>query len=66
MVQDIFKVIRKINEEGTTIFLVEQNARKALEIADRAYVIEVGKIIKEGKGQELLDDPKVQEAYLGY
>ena len=65
LVQDIFKVIRKINEEGTTIFLVEQNARKALEIADRAYVIEVGKIIKEGKGQELLDDPQVQEAYLG-
>ena len=65
LVQDIFKVIKKINEEGTTIFLVEQNARKALAIADRAYVLEVGKVIKEGKGQELLDDPKVQEAYLG-
>ncbi len=65
LVQDIFKVIKKINSEGTTIFLVEQNARKALAIADRAYVLEVGKIIKEGKGQELLDDPKVQEAYLG-
>jgi branched-chain amino acid transport system ATP-binding protein len=65
LVQEIFRVIRKINKEGTTIFLVEQNARKALAIADRAYVLEVGKVIKEGKGQELLDDPKVQEAYLG-
>jgi len=46
-------------------FLVEQNARKALAIADRAYVLEVGKIIYEGRGEELLDNPKVQEAYLG-
>ena len=51
-------MIKKINEEGRTIFLVEQNAGKALAIADRAYVLEVGKVIKEGKGQELLDDPK--------
>jgi len=65
LVKDIFKVIRKINDEGTTIFLVEQNARKALAIADRAYVLEVGKIIHEGRGEELLDNPKVQEAYLG-
>jgi branched-chain amino acid transport system ATP-binding protein len=65
LVQEIFRVIEKINDEGTTIFLVEQNARKALAIADRAYVIEVGRVIKEGKGQELLRDPKVQEAYLG-
>jgi branched-chain amino acid transport system ATP-binding protein len=65
VVQDIFKVIRKINEEGTTILLVEQNARKALAVAHRAYVLEVGEIIREGKGQELLNDPSVQEAYLG-
>lgn len=65
LVQDIFKVIRKINDEGTTILLVEQNARKALSVAHRAYVLEVGEIIREGQGQELLDDPTVQEAYLG-
>jgi len=65
IVQDIFKVIRMINEEGTTLLLVEQNARKALAVAHRAYVLEVGQIIREGKGQELLDDPIVQEAYLG-
>jgi len=65
LVEEIFQVIQKINKEGTTILLVEQNARKALAVADRAYVLEVGKIIKEGKGQDLLEDPKVQEAYLG-
>ena len=65
LVQEIFKVIQKINDEGTTIFLVEQNAKKALNIAHRAYVLEVGRIIHTGKGKELLDDPKVQEAYLG-
>ena len=65
IIQDIFKVITKINTEGTTIFLVEQNAHKALAIAHRAYVLEVGEIIREGKGLELLNDPVVQEAYLG-
>lgn len=65
LVEEIFQVIQKINSEGTTILLVEQNAKKALAVADRAYVLEVGKIIKEGKGQDLLEDPKVQEAYLG-
>lgn len=65
IVQNIFSVIRKINEEGTTILLVEQNARKALAIARRAYVLEVGQIVREGYGQELLDDPTVQDAYLG-
>ena len=65
LVQEIFKVIGKINKEGTTILLVEQNAQRALAIADRAYVLEVGEIVKEGKGLDLLDDPVVQEAYLG-
>lgn len=65
MVQEIFKVINKINKEGTPILLVEQNAHRALEIAHRAYVLEVGQIIREGKGVELLNDPVVQEAYLG-
>lgn len=65
LVEEIFQVINKINKEGTTILLVEQNASKALAISDRAYVLEVGNIIEEGKGVELLDNPKVQEAYLG-
>ncbi len=65
LVNEIFKIIRKINDEGTTILLVEQNARKALAVANRAYVLEVGEIIREGKGEELLNDPVVKEAYLG-
>jgi branched-chain amino acid transport system ATP-binding protein len=65
MVQEIFKVITRINSEGTTILLVEQNAHKALAVAHRAYVLEVGEIIREGKGLDLLNDPAVQEAYLG-
>jgi branched-chain amino acid transport system ATP-binding protein len=65
LVQEIFKVISKINKEGTPILLVEQNAHRALAIADRAYVLEVGQIVREGKGLELLNDPVVQEAYLG-
>jgi branched-chain amino acid transport system ATP-binding protein len=65
MVQEIFKVIHKINRDGTPIVLVEQNAHRALEIAHRAYVLEVGQIVREGKGLELLNDPVVQEAYLG-
>ncbi|MBC7260733.1 MAG: ATP-binding cassette domain-containing protein, partial [Chloroflexi bacterium] len=65
LVQEIFKVIREINREGTTLLLVEQNARKALAIAHRAYVLETGEIIREGSGQALLNDPVVQEAYLG-
>jgi branched-chain amino acid transport system ATP-binding protein len=65
MVQEIFKVVTKINGEGTTILLVEQNAHKALAVAHRAYVLEVGGIIREGKGLDLLNDPAVQEAYLG-
>ena len=65
IVQDIFRTLREINREGLTIFLVEQNVRQALKIADRAYVLETGKIVLEGSGRELLDDPKVQDAYLG-
>jgi branched-chain amino acid transport system ATP-binding protein len=65
MVQEIFKVITRINREGTTILLVEQNAHKALAVAHRAYVLEVGEIIREGKGLDLLNDAAVQEAYLG-
>ena len=65
IVQEIFRTLRRINAEGLTIFLVEQNVRQALKIADRAYVLETGKIVLEGSGRELLGDPKVQDAYLG-
>ncbi|HDQ73416.1 MAG TPA: ABC transporter ATP-binding protein [Chloroflexi bacterium] len=65
LVVEIFSIINDINQEGTTLLLVEQNARKALAVADRAYVLETGKIIREGSGMDLLSDPSVQEAYLG-
>ncbi|KAF1067642.1 ABC transporter ATP-binding protein [Variovorax sp.] len=65
IVQDIFRMLREINRQGLTIFLVEQNVRQALKIADRAYVIETGSIVLSGSGRDLLGDPKVQEAYLG-
>ena len=65
IVQDIFRTLREINQAGLTIFLVEQNVRQALKIADRAYVLETGRIVMSGTGRELLGDPKVQDAYLG-
>jgi len=65
LVAEIFSIIRDINAEGTTLLLVEQNARKALSVANRAYVLETGNIIREGSGMALLKDPLVQEAYLG-
>jgi branched-chain amino acid transport system ATP-binding protein len=65
LVAEIFNIVRDINADGTTLLLVEQNASKALAVADRAYVLETGKIIKEGSGMALLEDPSVQEAYLG-
>jgi branched-chain amino acid transport system ATP-binding protein len=65
VVQDIFRNLRTINAEGLAIFLVEQNVRQALKIASRAYVIETGRIVLEGSSAQLLDDPKVVEAYLG-
>lgn len=65
LVQDIFRVIRQVNAEGTTILLVEQNAHMALEIAHRAYVLETGNIILEGPASEVAKDPKVIKAYLG-
>ena len=60
-----FKIIQKISAEGTTVLLVEQNAKKALSIADRAYVLETGKITMSGKASDLLNDEAVQKAYLG-
>ncbi|MGI6298685.1 MAG: ABC transporter ATP-binding protein [Saccharofermentanales bacterium] len=65
VVKDIFSTIEKINNDGVTILLVEQNARAALKIANRAYVIETGELIMEGSAHELLEDKAVQKAYLG-
>jgi len=65
IVQEIFEVILTLRKEGTTIFLVEQNAQKALEIADRGYVIETGKIVFEGVSEELLGNKEIIRAYLG-
>lgn len=61
----IFDTIKKIKEEGTTVLVVEQNAKKALSLADRAYVLETGSIVAEGRGEELLLDEKIKKAYLG-
>ncbi|MFT5533670.1 MAG: branched-chain amino acid transport system ATP-binding protein [Burkholderiaceae bacterium] len=65
MVQEIFRILKEINLTGLTILLVEQNVRQALRIAHRGYVLETGKIVLTGTGRQLLDDPKVVEAYLG-
>ena len=65
VVQGIFRTLREIHAGGLTIFLVEQNVRQALKIAERAYVLENGRVVLQGSGRELLDEPRVQEAYLG-
>ena len=65
LVDQIFDIIKNLHEAGTTILLVEQNARKALAIADRAYVLETGRIVNSGTGAELLNDDSVKRAYLG-
>jgi branched-chain amino acid transport system ATP-binding protein len=65
LVERIFQIIREINEQGTTILLVEQNANVALEIATRGYVLETGKIVNSASAEKLREDPKVREAYLG-
>ena len=64
-VNEIFDIIQKVSAGGTTVLLVEQNAKKALSIADRGYVLETGKIVLEGKASELLNDESVKKAYLG-
>ncbi len=64
-VTEIFDIIREISEGGTTVLLVEQNAKKALSIADRAYVLETGKIVLSGNAQDLMNDDSVKKAYLG-
>ena len=65
LVEEIFHIIREISAGGTTVLLVEQNAKKALEIADRAYVLETGKILLSGDAKELMNDDAVKKAYLG-
>ena len=64
-VNEIFKIIEEISSSGTTVLLVEQNAKKALSIADRAYVLETGNIVLEGKAKELIQDDTIKKAYLG-
>ena len=65
LVNEIFDIIKSVSESGTTVLLVEQNAKKALSIADRAYVLETGNIVLEGKAKELLEDASIKKAYLG-
>jgi branched-chain amino acid transport system ATP-binding protein len=65
LVETIFNIVREINSQGTTVLLVEQNAHKALEVANRGYVLETGVVVQEGSGQELLASEEVQKAYLG-
>ncbi len=64
-VNEIFDIIQEVSKSGTTVLLVEQNAKKALSIADRAYVLETGKIVLEGKASELLENDAIKKAYLG-
>lgn len=65
LVSEIFDIIKSINESGTTVLLVEQNAKKALSIADRAYVLETGNIVLEGGAKDLMNDDSIKKAYLG-
>jgi branched-chain amino acid transport system ATP-binding protein len=65
IVREIFAIVRELRQEGRTILLIEQNARAALQIADRGYVLETGKVVLEGEGAELLEHREVQRAYLG-
>lgn len=65
LVRDIFEIIKTIHNQGNTILLVEQNAKKALEVADYAYVLETGELVLEGEGSQVLKDDRVQKAYLG-
>ena len=65
LMQELFRVLKKLNEAGTTILVVEQNARMALKYAHRAYVLEAGRIVMEGNAQEMADDSSIRKAYLG-
>lgn len=65
LVNEIFDIIQSVSAGGTTVLLVEQNAKKALSIADRAYVLETGKIVLDGDAKELMNDASIKKAYLG-
>ncbi|GAA0219560.1 ABC transporter ATP-binding protein [Cryptosporangium japonicum] len=65
LIAQIFRIIKEINEQGTTVLVVEQNAQQALSIADRAYILETGSIVKSGQGRDMLGDPAIKAAYLG-
>ncbi|MFA5635084.1 MAG: ABC transporter ATP-binding protein, partial [Anaerovoracaceae bacterium] len=65
VVSEVMKLIKNIAKDGMTVLLVEQNVRQSLKLADRAYVLENGRIIMEGKGKDLLDSAEVRKAYLG-
>ncbi len=65
IIQQIFEIIEQLRKDGVTVFLVEQNANQALKLADRGYVLENGRIVMQGSGEELLSNPKVRDAYLG-
>jgi len=65
LVQQNFEIIREVNQQGTTIFVVEQNASMALSIADRGYVLQTGKIVLDDTAGNLMSNPRMQEAYLG-
>ena len=65
LVQDVFEIVKRINKEGVTILLVEQNVRQTLALCDRAYVLENGRVVLQGTGKELMADNHVKEAYLG-
>lgn len=65
LVNEIFDIIQEVSKSGTTVLLVEQNAKKALSIADRAYVLETGRIALEGRAEDLLRDDSIKKAYLG-
>ena len=66
IVENIFEILKLMNDQGVTIFLVEQNARKALELADRAYILEQGRVVGTGLGREFLHNDEVRQAYLGF
>jgi branched-chain amino acid transport system ATP-binding protein len=65
IVKEMFEIIRNINDEGITVLMVEQNVQQSLRLAGRAYVLENGRVVLEGAGEELLDDERVRAAYLG-
>ncbi len=65
VVADIFRIVREVNEEGTTVLLVEQNVRQALSVSQDAYVLETGRIVHAGRSADLMNDPKIKDAYLG-